>query len=333
MQIFSSLFHSPCRVYVEHTLNNPTYDLEEGVPSNSTAKLAEATEPTEVYEEIPNQADMEGGFDVYDIPGDDIGCDNLVAYATTDVSGKEMFDAYAITDVSLVEAQWSAYAVTDVTENSCTDKRSNSSSSAKGAVGPSQRDGVKTKPGAILPATRQTAPKNGKLVPGKGKSVATAQPNSLKEPVKMKPPISSAKPSLRPSNRKDSRDKIVPAATSDAAADAHRAKNVRVMFRDEDRSRSQTHAGWEDGKNQTPDVSTSTRSSVRGKPKPLPKKKGAHLKDIRERGQSDSGVQEYSKLDTKTQYASLEPHTGNEMDPVDNSSSNFTQESYSHLKR
>ena len=192
------------------------------------------------------------------------------------------------------------------------------------------------KPGPLLPPAKQLQMSQSNAKTSEGQKPAS-QSNTQKQPLRPKPPISSAKPSLRPSNRKDSRDKIVPAATSDAAADVHRAKNVRVTFQDEDRRRSQSYTGvgWEDGKSTavTPDGATNMRSSLRGKPKPKPKARSVHLKNIRERGSSDSGVQQYAKLDSSTQYASLEPHTGNEMHPIDESSSNITQKSYSHLKR
>ena len=290
--------------------------MEEGRPSDKDTKVAEAQEPGEVYEEIPNETDLGDNFDVYDIPECE---DNLVAYAMTDVSGKEMFDAYAVTDISQTELQCSAYAITGSQDEHSAlsdtrgkartlvhaENRSNSSSSDKQSAGQvsSHKDAKKMKSGT---ATKQQAPKSSANVSGKGK--ASSQPNGQKQPVKMKPPISSAKPTLRPSNRKESKEKIVTASASDAASDVHR---IRVMFKDEeDRRRSQSYAGDLDGNTTKPDTHASTRSSVRGKPKPLPKKKGLPLKDIRERGASDSGVQEYSKLNAKTQYASLEPHVG-----------------------
>ena len=310
--------------------------MEEGRSSGKDAKAAEAQEPLEVYEEIPNQTDLGDNFDVYDIPECE---DNLVAYAMTDVSGKEMFDAYAVTDISQTELQCNAYAMTGSQDGNLVasdtrgstssqvraENRSNSSSSDKQSAGqvPAQKDTKKMKSGASIPSSKQ------QNVSSKGK--VSSQPNGQKQPAKSKPPISSAKPSLRPSNRKESKEKIVPASTSDAASDAHR---IRVMFKDEeDRRRSQSYAGDLDGNNMKPGGHTSTRLSVRNKPKPLPKKKGKPLKDTRERGASDSGMQEYSKLNAKTQYASLEPHVGKETNPIDNPTNNFEQESYSHLKR
>ena len=72
------------RVYVERTVHNPTYDIEEGAPSTNVIadSLDTAREPTEVYEEIPNEnpINQEEECDVYDVP--EALTDNCLLYTS-----------------------------------------------------------------------------------------------------------------------------------------------------------------------------------------------------------------------------------------------------------
>ena len=139
------------------------------------------------------------------------------------------------------------------------------------------------------------------------------------------------------SGKKDQAVSRAAGAVSDA--DFYKVKNIRVKFEDEERRRSKsyTETGWEIGIVQE-DLSSSkpgkksSKSSVKGKPKPLPKTKGRNANKMRERRASESGVEQYSKLDQKSQYASLEPHTGKETNQEEAKAS-MTHDSYSHLKR
>ena len=347
---------------MERTVQNPTYDIEEGNPSDITTKAEEAGAATELYEEIPTENGMDNlgeGFDVYDIP-ECPSNDQLEAYATTEVFGGGMLDPYAITDVSQKEGQLGAYAVTDVPVGDLSNERSrlvnaevhvdsktNPSSMGKPATLQKntsvQRDKANSRVAVMPPVSKQPLSQSNTATNkerAKGKApVATPakQANAQKESAdKVKGRnASSAKPgaSLRSFSGSGVKDKVVSGAVG--GSDPYKVKNIRVKFEDEDRRRSKSYTGvgWEAGaREEASSKPSSTGSSVRGKPKPLPKKRGILGRKIRERGASESGVDEYSKLDLKSQYAALEPHRGKEMSSEESRESRMAQDSYSHLK-
>jgi hypothetical protein len=306
------------------------------------------------------ESDQLEAYATTDIPGEDV---YETAYATTDVSGKEMFQAYAttdvaggdvsggdmlkayaITDVSQNEKLCQAYAVTDVPEGRLASgsqqvvsaevhvDRSNANGSkvradaSGGLTTPQKNADTSTRVrnlGIQLPtltAPQKDASDNKDRAASRAKAANTPPTKQQKEGKKTTNKASlRLKPALHPK----------PAGAKDkTGADTSR----RVKFEDEDRRRSKSYTGahWESVAPEQQGKKSGSKSSIKGKPKPLPKKRGLNL--MRNRGASDSGVEGYSKLDLKSQYASLEPHMKQETNSKDAKDTKIMQDSYSHLK-
>ena len=365
------------RVYVEHTVQNPTYDIEEGQPSDTSDKVKE---PIELYEEIPpeegtsNLEEFEDN-DVYDVP-EALDSDQLeayattdvpgeklyeTAYATTDVSGEEMFQAYAATDVSGGD-MLKAYAITDVTQNermcnayAVTDVpegRLGSGSqqvvSAEVHADKSNMNESKVRANTNAQTTPRRIPDTTMRVKNIGVQLPTLtapqkDANDNKDRARVKaaniPPTKQQKEGSKPTNKASLKGKPMTALKPALHPKPAGAKDKpgsetskKVKFEDEDRRRSKSYTGahWESVAQEEQSNKSSTKSSIKGKPKLLPKKKGINL--MRNRGASDSGVEGYSKLDLKSQYASLEPHMKQETNGKDGTDAKTMQDSYSHLK-
>ena len=271
----------------------------------------------------------------------------LQAYATTDVSaGGDMLKAYAITDVSQNEKMCKAYAVTDVPEGRSGSGSQQKVVSAEVHADRSNVNGSKMRADAGGQATPQKNTDTATRVKNVGvqlpsltaqskdasnkagvKAASTLPTKQQKEGSKMTnkaslrgKPTTAMKPALHPK----------PAGTKDKTGIAETSK--RVKFEDEERRRSKSYTGthWESVTPEEQGSKSGTKSSTKGKPKPLPKKRGLNL--MRNRGSSDSGVEGYSKLDLKSQYASLEPHMKQETNAKDAIDTKVMQDSYSHLK-
>ena len=373
--ILCSLLH---RVYVERTVQNPTYDIEEGQPSDTSDK---AKEPVELYEEIPPEegtsnlekfednsvydvpealdSDQLEAYATTDVPGEELyetayattdvsGEEMFQAYATTDVSGGDMPEAYAIRDVSQNERMCKAYVVTDVPEG-----RSGSESqqvvSAEVHADKSNLNESKVK--ANVAGAQTTSQRNADTTT-RVKNVGVQLPtlvapqkdaNNNKDRARVKaantPPTKQQKEGSNPKNKASLRRKpttaLKPALHPKPAGAKEKTgseTSKKVKFEDEDRRRSKSYTGahWESVAQEEQSKKSSTKSSIKGKPKLLPKKKGINL--MRNRGASDSGVEGYSKLDLKSQYASLEPHMKQETNGKDATDAKAMQDSYSHLK-
>ena len=371
------MFSPYYRVYVERTVQNPTYDIEEGQPDDTSDK---AKEPVELYEEIPpeegisNLEEFEdnGVYDVpealesdqleayatTDIPGEEVyetayattdvsGEEMLQAYATTDVSGGDMLKAYAITDVSQNEKMCKAYAVTDVPEG-----RSGSGSQqvviAEVHVDRSNVNESKVRADTGAQITPQRNADTATRVKNLGVQLPTLtapqkDANDNKDRARVKvantPPTKQQKEGSKITNKASLRGKPTTALKPALHPKPTGAKDKlgaetskKVKFEDEDRRRSKSYTGthWESVMQDEQTNKSGTKSSIKGKPKPLPKKRGLNL--MRNRGASDSGVEGYSKLDLKSQYASLEPHMKQETNAKDATDTKVMQDSYSHLK-
>ena len=366
------------RVYIERTVQNPTYDIEEGKPSDTTDK---AKEPVELYEEIPpeegtsNQEKFEDN-DVYDVPEaldseeleayatTDLPGEELyeTAYATTDVSGEEMFQAhatadvsggdmlkaYAITDVTQNERMCKAYAVTDVPEG----RLGSGSQQVVSAEVHADKSNVNESKVRTNAAGAQTTSQRNADTTTRVKNIGVQLPtltapqkdaNDNKDKARIKaantPPTKQQKEGSKPTNKASIRGKPTTALKPALHPKPAGAKDKpgsetskKVKFEDEDRRRSKSYTGahWESVAQEKWSNTSSTKSSIKGKPKLLPKKKGINL--MRNRGASDSGVEGYSKLDLKSQYASLEPHMKQETNTKDATDAKAMQDSYSHLK-
>ena len=338
--------------------------MEEGELVN-IAKAVEAQAPTDIYE-LPNEngmTDQQGGCDVYDIP-EVLGNDQSEAYATTaDLFCGEMFDPYAITDLSQTEGQHGAYAVTDVpvgelnsekqsvvTAEVHSDNRPGSSTTGKATADDVQLLKQTTPQRNVITVTTDTA--KAKPPRGSKKVIYENDATVSKDRARGKPDVLPAKPTHLQKEIADTGQGKTPATKSTAvlrytnavtigksgsvepSSDSNKVKNIRVRFEDEEhrRSKSYTGAGREEVIQQESSGKSSAKSLVKGKPKPLPKKKGILHKKVRERGSSDSGVGGYSQLDLKSQYASLEPHRGKELNSKEDEETKLTRDSYSHLK-
>ena len=338
--------------------------MEEGELAN-TAKAEEAQEPTEIYE-VPNEdgmTDQQEGCDVYDIP--EVPCnDQLDTYAeTADVFCGEFYDPYAITDISQAEGQLGAYAMTNVPVGDLNNEKHRV---VTAEVHSDNRSSFTTNGPATagdVPSLQQTTPQRNPITvtkdiakakppPGSKKVIYENDATASKDRAKGKPVVLSAKPihlqkeTANTGQGKASATKPTVALRSssvatkgmsgsvDPSSDSSKVKNIRVRFEDEDRRRSKSYTGahWEEGIQEKTSGKSSARSVVKGKPKPLPKRKGILQKKVRQRGSSESGVEGYSHLDLKSQYASLEPHRGKESNSKEDEEIKLTQDSYSHLK-
>ena len=354
---------SPPRVYVERTVQNPTYDIEEGQPSAIADTSDEAKEPIELYEEIPaengtNDLDKFNDNGVYDVPealeNDQLGAyantadvhipggemfeayattdvsgeEMFAAYATTDVSGGDMLNAYAVTDISQTEGQCKAYAVTDVPEGRLGSGSQKVVSVEVHETKVKANAGPQTTPQRNADTTKDTARVKTPGVQLTKPTTSQKDTNGNKDRARVKaaivPPGNQQQKGGRKTTNK-AKSKSTKPALHPKPSGAETSKKVK--FEDEDRRRSKSYTGtpWE---TVVQEEQTSTRSSVRGKPKPLPKRKGL----MRNRGASDSGVEGYSKLDLKSQYASLEPHRNQESNAKDAKDAKIPHDSYSHLK-
>ena len=268
------------RVYVERTVHNPTYDIEEGAPSTNVIadSLDTAREPTEVYEEIPNESstiNQEVECDVYDVP-EALTDNQLEAYATTDVSGKELFDAYAVTDISQAERQCSVIPPTKQT----TPQRGSSVNKEKAKVKtslplpakqtPPQTDvsGNKVKLAVSLSA-KPTNTQKASSVTANAQKAASEIADMVRENVNAVPLAKQTAPPP-PSSGNGTKDKtgVDAYAVSDTTSDAYKVKKIRVRFEDEDRRRSKSYTGvgLEGANQEEVKDKASTRSSVKGKP-------------------------------------------------------------------
>ena len=285
----------------------------------------------------------ETAYATTDVSGEEM----LQAYATTDVSsGGDMLKAYAITDVSQNERMCTAYAVTDVPEG-----RSGSGSqvvSAEVHSDKSNSNESKVRANAGAQTTSQRCADTATRVKNVGVQLPTLtapqkDANDNKDRARVKvantPPTKQQKEGNKPTNKASLRGKpttaLKPALHPKPAGVKEKTgaeTSKKVKFEDEDRRRSKSYTGthWESVAQEEQSNKSSTKSSIKGKPKPLPKKKGINL--IRNRGASDSGVEGYSKLDLKSTYASLEPHMKQETNGKDATDTKAMQDSYSHLK-
>ena len=296
--------------------------------------------------DIASEELYETAYATTDVSGEEM----LQAYATTDVSGGDMLKAYAITDVSQNENMCKAYAVTDVPEG-----RSGSGSqqvvSAEVHADRLNMNGSKVRADAGI---MQTTPPRNADTATRVKNIGVQLPtltahqkdaNDNKDRARVKaaniPPTKQQKEGGKTTNKASLRGKPTtalkpalhpkPAGTKDnLKTGAETSKKVK--FEDEDRRRSKSYTGahWDSVTQEEQTNKSSTKSSIKGKPKPLPKKRGLNL--MRNRGASDSGVEGYSKLDLKSQYASLEPHMKQETNAKDATDTKVMQDSYSHLK-
>ena len=317
----------------------------EGFESNDVYDVPEAldSEELEAYAttDVPGEELYETAYATTDVSGEEM----FQAYATTDISGGDMLKAYAITDISQNERICKAYAVTDVPEG-----RSGSGSqvvSAEVHADKSNMDESKVRTNAGA----QTNPQRNADTTTRVKNVGVQLPmlvapqkdtNDNKDRARVKalpantPPTKLQKEGSKPTNKASLREKpntaLKPALHPKPAGAKDKTgaeTSKKVKFEDEDRRRSKSYTGahWESVVQEEQSNKSSTKSSIKGKPKPLPKKKGINL--MRNRGASDSGVDGYSKLDLKSQYASLEPHVKQETNVTD---AKTMQDSYSHLK-
>ena len=340
-------------------------ELYEEVPTSTEIDMEnhelEMQKGYDVYDipEFPKEDQLEA-YATTNLDG--FGGEMLDPYAVTDVSQMEgQLGAYAFTDVPVGDLSNEARKLTSA-EVHTDDKHSAAStktatnivSSGKPTTPKKNVNAVRDKGNiktAVLPpvASKQLAVNkqsqsdtNGnKEKPLKGKTIETKQANLQNELAQINA-SSVVRPVAAPRSFSGSgkRDKAVSrAAGAVSDADFYKVKNIRIKFEDEERRRSKsyTETGWEIGIVQE-DLSSSkpgkksSKSSVKGKPKPLPKTKGRNANKMRERRASESGVEQYSKLDQKSQYASLEPHTGKETNQEEAKAS-MTHDSYSHLKR
>ena len=333
-------------------------ELYEEIPPEEGANNLDEFEDNGVYD-VPEalESDQLEAYATTDIPGEGL---YETAYATTDVSGEEMFQAYATTDVSSGGDMLKAYAITDVSQNenlckayAVTDMpegRSGSGSqqqvvSAEVHVDRSNVNGSKVRAdtgGQTTPqrnADKSTRVKNlGIQLPtltapqkdaNDNKDRAASRVKAANTPPTKQQKDSSSKMTTKASLRLKPALHPKPAGAKDKTG-AEMSK--RVKFEDEDRRRSKSYTGghWESVTPEEQGKKSGTKSSTKGKPKPLPKKRGLNL--MRNRGASDSGVEGYSKLDLKSQYASLEPHMKQETNSKDATDTKTMQDSYSHLK-
>ena len=334
-------------------------ELYEEIPPEEGANNLEEFEDNGVYD-VPEalESDQLEAHATMDIPGEGL---YETAYATTDVSGEEMFQAYATTDVSGGGDMLKAYAITDVfqNENLCKayavtdvpEGRSSSSGSqqqvvsAEVHVDKSNINGSKVRADTGGQTTtpqryvdKSTRVKNlGVQLPTLTAPQKDANDNKDRAASRVKaantPPTKQQKEGSKATNKASLRLKPAlhpkPAGAKDKAG-AETSK--RVKFEDEDRRRSKSYTGthWESVAPEEQGKKSGAKSSIKGKPKPLPKKRGLNL--MRNRGASDSGVEGYSKLDLKSQYASLEPHMKQETNSKDATDTKTMQDSYSHLK-
>ena len=320
---------------LEEFEDNGVYDVPEALDSDQLETYANT--------DVPGEELYETAYATTDVSGEEM----FQGYATTDVSGGDMLKAYAITDVSQNERMCKAYAVTDVPEG-----RSSSGSqqvvSAEVHADKSNLNESKVR----VNAGTQTTPRRNSDTTTRVKNVGVQLPtlvapqkdaNDNKDRARIKaantPPTKEQKEGSKPTNKASLRGKPMtalkpalhpkPAGAKDKTG-AETSKKVK--FEDEDRRRSKSYTGahWESIVQEEHSNKSSTKSSIKGKPKPLPKKKGINL--MRNRGASDSGVEGYSKLDLKSQYASLEPHMKQETNAKDATDTKAMQDNYSHLK-
>lgn len=288
--------------------------------------------------------DMFQAYATTDVSGEDM----FQAYATTDVTGQDMLNAYAITDVAQMEGQCQAYAVADMPEG----RSGSGSQKVVSAEVHVDRSESKARTSTAIEATLQrnadamSRIKNSgiQLKPpivtsrdgnSEAKDRATAKaaitPSAKQQKVGNKAPN---KASLRGKPTTAMKPVLHPKPTGAKDKTGAELTTKKVKFEDEDRRRSKSYAGAHSQSTvqEEPTNKSTKKSSIKGKPKPLPKKKGLNLM-MRNRGSSDSGVDEYSKLDVRYQYASLEPHMSQETNGKGSMDTAITHESYSHLKR
>ena len=292
---------------------------------------------------MPSEELHETAYATTDVSGEEM----FQAYATTDVAGGDMLKAYAITDVSKNERMCKAYAVTDVPEG-----RSGSGSqqviSTEIHANKSNVNESKVTANTGAQTTSQRNPDTTMRIKNIGVQLPmlTApqkDANDNKDRARVKaaniPPTKQQKEGSKPTNKVSLRGKPTtalkpalhpkPAGAKDKPG-SEMSKKVKFEDKDRRRSKSYTGAHWESVAQEEQSKKSSTKSSIKGKPKLLPKKKGINL--MRNRGASDSGVEGYSKLNLKSQCTSLEPHMKQETNAKDATDTKAMQDNYSHLK-